>query len=81
MMGTWGARRYLWHRYRRWACGDGGPLKGLQLVALLRRFEDTQDSGSGAPAARILDCPDGLWTIEQQAVAQLPGTRRHKDGG
>lgn len=50
-----------------------------QLVALLRRFEDRQGSDRWSPrAARILNCPVGLWTIVQHAAAQLPGTSRHR---
>lgn len=49
-----------------------------QPVGLFGRFEDTQARTGGASTARILKCPDGLWTIAQQAVAQLPGTGRRK---
>lgn len=79
-MGGWGANDN---------CGIGieGGRTAEQCHSLWHYCADSRTREArrgGARAARILNCPDSLWTIAQQAVAQLPGTRRHnlsnKDG-
>lgn len=48
-----------------------------QLVALLPQTGGQPRLGQVGPRGAP-NCPDGLWTNAQHAVAQLPGTRRHR---